>query len=55
MSEYFVSLPVIDSASISPNPVDINAKYTLSIKASEIEKILEPEIWYSGKIYSGEV
>lgn len=55
MSEYVVYLPSIEAASASPNPVDINAKYTLSIKVSEIQKTLEPEKWYSGEIYSGEV
>lgn len=55
MSEYVVLLPQIDAAAASPNPVNINAQFVLSIKVSEIQKTLEPEIWYSGEIYSGEV
>lgn len=55
MDEYIVLIPTIQAASVSPAPVSINSKFTISVSVSEIEKILYPEIWYSGEIYSGEV
>ena len=55
MSEYVVLLTQINTAAMSPNPVSMNAQFTLSVSISEIQKTLEPEIWYSGEIYSGEV
>ena len=55
MSEHVVLIPVIQTASASPNPVGINQQFTIVVSVTEIEKILYPEIWYSGEIYSGEV
>lgn len=55
MSEYVALIPTIQAATTSPNPVYINSQFTISVSVSEIEKILYPEIWYSGEIYSGEV
>lgn len=54
-SRTVILLPQIAAASISPNPVQINQKFVLTITAEEIEKFLEPVIYYSGEIYSGEV
>ena len=42
-------------AVFSINPCDINAKTVLSLSAAETVLILEPEAWYSGDLYSGEV
>lgn len=39
----------------SVNPCDINSKTVLSLLAAETVLILEPETWYSGDLYSGEV
>ena len=52
---YALLQPVIESAAFSSNPAAINQKITLTVKASELLKILQPEVWGSGEIYSGEV
>lgn len=52
---YQVQVPRIDSASISPNPVDFNAKFAISVTVSEETITLEPYYYYSGDIYVGEV
>lgn len=52
---YQVQVPRIDSATISPNPVDFNTKFILSVIVSEETVTLEPYYYYSGDIYSGEV
>lgn len=45
----------IASAEFAPNPVNINTSTKLAVAVSETVKILEPEIIYSGEIYTGEV
>lgn len=55
MSDYTMLLPKIASVSFTPNPVDINAKIKLTVAVIEEMIVLEPEIWYSGEIYAGEV
>jgi hypothetical protein len=50
-----ISLPSVTAVVVSPNPASINQLLSISITVIEIEKILEPEIIYSGEIYSGEV
>lgn len=52
---YQVQIPRIDSASITPNPVDFNAKFLLSLSVSEETITLEPYYYYSGDLYAGEV
>lgn len=52
---FAVIRPVIQSAALSANTVDINTKITITVTATDEIIILEPEIWYSGEIYSGEV
>ena len=42
-------------ATFSVNPCDINSKTVLSLSAAETVLILEPEHYYSGDLYSGEV
>ncbi len=54
--EGFVVLrPVIHSAVFSKNPADINAQTVLTVCVTDELLSLEPEIWYSGELYSGEV
>ena len=52
---YQVQVPRIDSASITPNPVDFNAKFLISVTVSEETITLEPYYYYSGDLYAGEV
>lgn len=52
---YQVQVPRIDSVSITPNPVDFNAKFLLSVSVSEETITLEPYYYYSGDLYAGEV
>ena len=54
LSDYVIFVPQIDSAAITPNPVEANASLKISIVVSEIQKVLYPEWYYSGEIYSGE-
>lgn len=55
MSDYTILIPKITSVSFTPSPVDINAKTKLTVAVTEETIVLEPEIWYSGEIYAGEV
>ncbi len=52
---YEVSLPRITSAAFSVNPCVVGARTVISVSADEIIKVLYPEDWYSGEIYSDEV
>ena len=52
---YQVQIPRIDSATISPNPVDFNTKFLLSVSVSGETITLEPYYYYSGDLYAGEV
>lgn len=47
--------PVISAAVWSVNPADINTKTVLAVTVTDQLMILEPEIWYSGELYAGEV
>lgn len=53
--EYSILIPEITSAAFSLNPADMNSKTVLSVTVIEKAVILEPEFFYSGEIYSGEV
>ena len=55
MAEYVVWLPTIESASFSINPVTINDKVVLTVTVVETSVVVEPEKYYSGEIYAGEV
>ena len=55
MSEYTVKIPKITAAEFAPNPADINTKTKLTVTVTEETVYLEPEVWYSGELYSGEV
>lgn len=52
---YQVQVPRIDAAVITPNPVDFNAQFLLSVTVSEETVTLEPTYFYSGEVNSGEV
>ena len=54
MSEFAVTVPVITAVSIQPNPAAINTGITVSVSVSDVEKILFPELRYSGTFYAGE-
>lgn len=53
--KYSILIPVITSSLFSVNPVDMNSKTVLSVTVTENTIILEPDFFYSGEIYSGEV
>ena len=55
MSIYSILIPKVDGILLTPNPVNQNSSFTLKLEVSEVEIQLEPEIRYSGEIYSGEV
>lgn len=46
--------PSIDAANLTPNPVSINARITLSITVTEKTIYLEPAFFYAGEVFSGE-
>lgn len=47
--------PVIISAVLTPNPVEAGQTIHVSIAAVEAQAIAQPEIWYCGETYCGEV
>lgn len=51
---YPVNVISIQTASIQPNPANINQSTLLSVSVSEETKFLTPVPFYSGEIYSGE-
>ena len=53
--EYSILIPEITAAAFSVNPADMNIKTVLSVTVIEKTVILEPDFFYSGEIYSGEV
>ena len=53
--EYIVLVPLVESATITPNPVEMNSKFILSVSVREKEIVLEPYSYHSNDIYSGEV
>ena len=52
MSDYTISIPQIDSLTISSNPVNVGVSFKISVSVSEITQILKPIEWYSGEIYT---
>lgn len=52
---YTVLVPEITAASFSVNPVNINSSTVLTVSITEKTIILEPEKYYSGEFFSGEV
>ena len=52
---YIVQIPYFESASISPNPANMNTKFLLSVSVIEKSVTLDPYFYYSGDLYAGEV
>ena len=52
---YQIQVPRIDAAVITPNHVDFNTQFLTSVTVSEETVTLEPQYFYSGEIYAGEV
>lgn len=52
---YYVIKPVIHSAYLSVNPAEMNEQTVLTVDVTDEFMILEPDFFYSGEIYSGEV
>lgn len=51
---YQIQMPRIDAASITPNPVNMNTPFLISVTVSKNTVTLEPAYFYSGEINSGE-
>ena len=51
---YYVVTPVFTSAVFSPNPTTINTSVLLSVAVEDQMIILQPEVFQSNEIYSGE-
>lgn len=51
---YEVLVPSFASAVFSVNPVKRNATTVLTVKVTEIKKVLESEVRYSGEMIAGE-
>ena len=51
---YVIWVPVIRSVTLTPTTVDAGGKFEVVVEAESVLKILEPEVIYSGEIYSGE-
>lgn len=51
---YYVVTPVFTSAAFSPNPATINTPVLLSVAVEDQMIILQPEVFQSSEIYSGE-
>lgn len=54
MNSITITLPQITQVQITPNPVNAKATFVLSVKVTEITKVLTPKPFMSGEIYSGE-
>ena len=52
---YFVFIPKIESAMITPNPVDVEKNIKIQAYVIEEQKELFPYFYYSDEIFSGEV
>lgn len=48
-------IPIIISASLSPNPAQVGVPVLVSVTAIETAAISTPEVFFSGEICSGEV
>jgi len=52
---YVFSLPSISSATLSPNPVNINSSLSITVVATDSTVTLYAEDKYSGEFYGGEI
>lgn len=55
MSEFTVLVPLIQAASFSANPANMNTQIVLSVSVAEETITLEPYYYHSGELYAGEV
>lgn len=53
--EFYILVPIITGAAITPNPAAAGGMLALSVAVSEEEKTLYPTYFYAGEIYCGEV
>lgn len=51
---YKLLKPQIDTATLTPNPVEQNKSFLIEVSVSEIEIVLEPTVIYCGTFYCGE-
>ena len=51
---YTAQVPEVESASITPNPVNMNTTFLLSVEVIEVTVTLEPYFYYAGDLYAGE-
>lgn len=51
---YVIYVPEVQAASIVPNPVNANTAFVLAVLVAEIQKVLEPTIFYCGTFVCGE-
>lgn len=51
---YYTITPVFHTATITPNPANINEQAQIVISVTDELVILEPEYWYAGEIMAGE-
>lgn len=49
-----VSTPSVTAVSISPNPVNFSATFTVAVTITEVDVTLYPEIRPCGELYCGE-
>ncbi len=54
MSQYVILVPDVQSATISPNPVNANTAFLIAVQVKEIEKVLLPVVRYCGTFVCGE-
>ncbi len=55
LEAYIITVPEITAVTVSPNPVNVRASYTVTVAVSEIKKFLTPTYFYAGDIYANEV
>lgn len=51
---YVITVPEIQQATITPNPVSANTAFLIAVLVTEIQQILEPTIRYCGTFVCGE-
>ena len=54
MPDFVITLPVVESAAFSVNPVATKGSTTITVAVKEITKTVYPEERYAGEFYSGE-
>ena len=53
---YTVEIEMVDiiSVTLTPNPVSAKASFKIAVGVEMVKKVLYPEWYYSGELYSGE-